>query len=64
MQGVWFDAKELENFSKNNPLEPKKDYSDSREAMRAFLMAPTPMEKEVRRGGPLGFNIYNHVSIE
>ena len=47
-KGIWFDAKELENFSKNNPLEPKKDYSDSREAMRAFLRAPTPMERDRR----------------
>ena len=38
--------KKLENFSKNNPLEPKKDYSDSREAMRALLRSPTPMEKD------------------
>ena len=45
-KGMWFDAKELENFSKNNPLEPIKDYSDSRESMRAFLRSPTPMEKD------------------
>ena len=34
------------NFSKNNPLEPVKDYSDSRETMRAFLRSPTPMERD------------------
>ena len=47
-KGVWFDAKELENFSKNNPLEPAKDYSDSREAMRAFLRSSTPTERDWR----------------
>ena len=52
MQGVLFDAKELENFSKDDPLEPKEDYTDSREAMRDFLMAQRQWKRKFGAATP------------